>query len=122
MTTGDTTTMPTLHGIVNKYYEFRGYRPPKAEHALLFLVSEIGELTDAAVHGQATWVRNNPEKERSITDEIGDVMMMLTVYAAAHGTDPVGCMLDKMRKKGFEPYYQEPAESTPEAETKSKGL
>lgn len=93
--------MPTLEEIVADYYTSRQYAVPDANQALLFLVSEIGELADAQVHGQDRWVRNDNQKNRSISGEIGDVMMMLTVYAAAHGCDPVGCMLDKMRSKGF---------------------
>lgn len=95
--------MPSLVDIVESYYKARGLVWPNADRALAFLVSEIGELADAHVHGQDRWVRNDGQKERSIVDEIGDVQMMLTVYAAEHGTDPVGCMLDKMSKKGFAP-------------------
>lgn len=94
--------MATLQQLIESYYTSRELVSPNADQALLFLVSEIGELADAHVHLQAEWARNN-QHERSIQDEIGDVMMMLTVYAVAHGTDPVGCMLDKMRRKGFDP-------------------
>lgn len=91
----------TLEEIVKRYYEFRGYEVPDAGQALLFLVSEVGELADAHVHSQALWVRNN-ERERSVPDEVGDVMMMLVMYCAAQGLDPAGVMLDKMRARGFE--------------------
>jgi NTP pyrophosphatase (non-canonical NTP hydrolase) len=91
----------TLAEIVMSYYAHHGLVMPNADQALLFLVSEIGELADAHVHGQDRWVRNDGEKERSITDEVGDVMMMLTVCAMQHGLDPVGAMLAKMRKRGF---------------------
>jgi len=90
----------TLAEKVQAYYQFRGLVVPDATQALLFLVSEIGELSDAHVNYQSAWVRNN-DRERLIPDEIGDVQMMLIAYCIAQGLDPVGCMLDKMRKKGF---------------------
>ena len=91
----------TLIEIVEKYYQFRGYAVPDAGQALLFLVSEMGELADAHVHTQADWVRNHA-RERDVAGEVGDVMMMLTAYCMATGLDPVGAMLDKMRSKGFD--------------------
>lgn len=87
--------------IVKEYYTFRGLTEPDANQAYLFLVSEIGELADAFVANQAQWVRNNPDRERDLESEIGDVLMMLTVFAAAHGIDPRDAMLNKMRRKGF---------------------
>ncbi len=91
----------TLLEIVERYRAYRKLVTPDASQSLMFLVSEVGELADAHVNQQAEWVRNN-QKERNIPDEIGDVMLMLTSYAGAVGCDPVGCMLDKMRRKGFE--------------------
>lgn len=90
----------TLGERVERYYKFRELVTPDAGQALLFLVSEVGELADAHVHSQAEWVRNN-ERERNVADEVGDCMLMLTAYCNAQGLDPVGCMLDKMAKKGF---------------------
>ena len=87
--------------IVKNYYEFRGLTQPDTNQAFLFLVSEIGELSDALVANQASWVRNNPDRERQIPAEIGDVLMMLTVFAATQGIDPIEAMLEKMRSKGF---------------------
>ncbi|MBI9049002.1 MAG: hypothetical protein JEZ00_06275 [Anaerolineaceae bacterium] len=91
-----------LSDIVNAYYEFRGLTTPDANQAYLFLVSEVGELADALVANQAEWVRNNPDRERKIEPEIGDVLMMLTVFAMQMGVDPVDAMLEKMKSKGFQ--------------------
>lgn len=91
----------SLSDIVKAYYEFRGLTQPDANQAYLFLVSEVGELADALVANQADWVRNNPDRERKIEPEIGDVLMMLTVFAMEMGTDPLQAMLDKMASKGF---------------------
>jgi NTP pyrophosphatase (non-canonical NTP hydrolase) len=91
----------SLSEIVKAYYQYRGLTQPNANQAYLFLVSEIGELADALVANQADWVRNNPERERKIEPEIGDVLMMLTVFAMEMGIDPQDAMLAKMASKGF---------------------
>ena len=90
-----------LVDLVQQYYAFRGLTQPDANQAYLFLVSEIGELADALVADQAQWVRNNPDRERHIPSEIGDVLMMLTVFAVTQGVDPVNALKEKMEKKGF---------------------
>ncbi len=90
----------TLLEIVEAYRGYRKLVTPDANQALMFLMSEVGELADAHVNREAEWVRNN-QRDRNIPDEIGDVMMMLVSYAGAVGCDPVGCMLDKMRRKGL---------------------
>lgn len=94
----------TLPEIVNDYFAFREYKEPDTVQAFLFLASEVGELADKLVHTQSEeWVRNNPEnKNDDIAGEIGDVLMMLTKTAQTLGMDPVGCMLNKMRKKGWD--------------------
>jgi NTP pyrophosphatase (non-canonical NTP hydrolase) len=97
------TTNPTIPETVRAYFEHRGLTAPDAGQALLFLVSEVGELADAFVEEQAQWVRNNPERNRNVSDEIGDVLMMLTVFADAQGIDPLDAMLAKFERKGFSP-------------------
>ncbi len=94
--------MGDLIDTVNRYYNFRGLTQPDAAQAFLFLVSEMGELADAFVQEQAEWVRNNPDRERDIEAEIGDVLMMLTVFASTQGFDPFEAMLKKMGSKGFQ--------------------
>jgi NTP pyrophosphatase (non-canonical NTP hydrolase) len=90
-----------LSEIVDAYYQYRGMTHPDANQAYLFLVSEIGELADALVANQADWIRNNPDREREIDAEIGDVLMMLTVFSMEMGIDPLEAMLKKMERKGF---------------------
>jgi NTP pyrophosphatase (non-canonical NTP hydrolase) len=97
------TNTPKLAEVVRSYYAFRGLTAPDAGQALLFLVSEVGELADAFVEQQAQWVRNNPGRERDISAEVGDVLMMLTVFADALGLDPMDAMLAKFERKGFAP-------------------
>ena len=92
--------MHSLKQIVEDYYTFRGLTRPDATQALMFLVSEVGELADAHVSTQAAWVRNN-ERKRDVSDEIGDVLMMLTAFASECGVDPIDAMLSKFRRKGY---------------------
>ena len=87
---------------VQAYYEYRGLTIPNDTEALLFLTSEVGELADAHVEQMAGWIRNNPDKDRGVEDEVGDILMMLTAYCIARGIDPVECMRDKFAKKGFD--------------------
>lgn len=95
--------MEKVVDVVKAYYQFRGLTIPDDAQALLFLVSEVGELADAHVEQQAEWIRNHADKERSIDDEVGDILMMLTAYCIARGIDPVEAMLNKFEKKGFKP-------------------
>ena len=87
---------------VKSYYEFRNLGVPNDTEALLFLVSEVGELSDSHVEQMGEWTRNNPDKDRGVEDEVGDVLMMLTAYCIAREIDPVECMLKKFAKKGFD--------------------
>jgi len=94
-----------LKETIDRYYKLRGLARPGTVEAMLFLTSEIGELSDAIVSTLGGWVRNNKEKENTennlsyIADEIGDVLMMLTVVADAYELDPYDCMVNKMTKK-----------------------
>jgi NTP pyrophosphatase (non-canonical NTP hydrolase) len=92
----------TLNEAVQIYYDRRGLKFPDDEAALLFLISEVGELADAVVSQQPGWIRNDPDKQRIISDEIGDVLMMLTAFSINHGIDPYEAMLAKFRKKGYD--------------------
>lgn len=106
--------------LVLRYYQFRGLEMPEDEfHALAFLTSELGELSDAlvstiipkvstcsacgadAVSSAGKWVRNNPKKDRDPELEAGDVLMMLYVTMLKRGVDPLQAMLKKFQKKGF---------------------
>ena len=61
--------MPELMKWITAYFAFRSLTWPNADRSLLFLVSEIGELSDAWVQEKAAWVRNNPDRERDVASE-----------------------------------------------------
>lgn len=120
-----------MDNIVRAYYKFRKYVMPNPYQALLFLLSEVGEIVEAfldtkpelkiperrylsnmvkllsqadiMVSDQDAWVRNNDrqKKERDVADEIGDANMMLRVFAMSLGINADNAMITKMEKKGF---------------------
>ena len=89
---------------VMRYFEFRGYKVPDATQAMLFLMSEVGELADEVVQKTSEeWVRNHPEnKGKGIAPEAGDVIMMTCALCSAVGVDPLEAMFEKMTAKGFD--------------------
>lgn len=92
----------SLVELVADYAAFRKLKTPNKDQAFKWLCAEMGELAEADVVGEQAWVRNNPNKEpSSVADEIGDVLMMLTRYAAAQGLDPLECMKIKWQRKGW---------------------
>jgi NTP pyrophosphatase (non-canonical NTP hydrolase) len=99
-----------LRRLVDSYFDIRELAKPDTNEAMLFLTSEIGELADVIVSPQKKWVRNDKTKEDIknhidyIADEVGDVLMMLTVVAGTFNLDPVTCMQEKMTRKITEMY------------------
>lgn len=93
--------LPPIIDAVRMYFDRRGlvYAVDPVD-ALMFLTSEIGELSDAIVHNRGEWVRNH-DKERDAGPEIGDVLMMLCVTADRLNTEPLDEMLKKFAKKGY---------------------
>ncbi len=87
---------------IDRYFQFRELaKPENIYHALSFLTSELGELADAIVASDGSWIRNHPDKERSVRAEAGDVLMMLYVTMHLHNADPMICMMEKFKSKGF---------------------
>lgn len=113
----------SMRPIIDAYFKFRGLKEPSAEEALLFLLSEVGELckawedehqntlhpleknvvedmkflgekADELVSIRGGWTRNNGRKGPSDLDgEFGDVLMMLDRFAGALGKDVLGELL-----------------------------
>jgi hypothetical protein len=91
-----------LEEVTKDYFKQRKLLwPTDAGQAIFFLVSEVGEFCDAYVHGQANWVRNNPDRHEEndlIGKEAGDVLMLL-VACEILGINPVAEMIVKMSEK-----------------------
>lgn len=112
-----------------EYYKFRKYKTPNEEEALLFLLSEVGELCDAAradhgnkfsketldiladfsnlglmadtlVSGNDAWVRNGDRHKKSdIKDEVADINMMLHRFCFSAGIPSPDDCLTKKMQK-----------------------
>lgn len=122
--------MIDLVRLINDYAEYRKLETPDSREALLFLISEIGELAEADLLAQPgdlrgaelltgmqslglladtqvslmkKWTRNgNRVKAPNVPAEIADCLMMLTRYAEKSGQpDPLTCLINKMRGYGF---------------------
>ena len=72
------------------------FKRPTLEHALMFLVTEVGEALDAYLRtpAGAEYVRNN-EHRTDLTEELGDVVFMACVCANILGVD----LDEQIRKK-----------------------
>ena len=82
--------------------------PPFWERVILSLMILVGRWADRVVSKKGGWVRNNGRVLDKplpflvkLDGEVGDVLMMLTVYSNNHMCDPVDAMLGKMSRKGF---------------------
>ena len=82
---------------VEKYYRERGLQWPDTKDSLLWLTTELGELTDAVMRQEAGWIRNNA-RSSDPREEIGDVVLMALVCARNLGVDPIEMMLEKMNR------------------------
>lgn len=122
----------SIGNIVRQYQSFRKLVTPTASEALLWLMSEVGEMAEAfllsgpeltpefsaivsniialgshadkVVSGRRKdWVRNGDRKKSpNLEFEIGDVRFMLQVFASQVGMDPDLAMLAKFRSKDFD--------------------
>jgi NTP pyrophosphatase (non-canonical NTP hydrolase) len=90
-----------LGQLVNAYFRHRKLVDPDAMQALMFLFSEMGELSDAVVNQIKDWVRNHDHSQDNVADEIGDVLMMLIKTAEKLEVDPLQAMLTKWRRRGW---------------------
>ena len=112
---------------IKSYYHKRGLKEPTALEALMWMISEVGELVEAYIveTGDAKyrhtlknfiaicrdiekrvaerpgWVRNNqPKNTYDLTGECADVLMMLSVFADKAGLpEPEVCLREKMERK-----------------------
>ena len=130
--------MLTQTEIIRLYAAYRKLEEPDRREALLFLISEIGELAEAelehfsddnrgrailleaillgrdadiVVSNMKSWTRNGERTKKTIiAREIADIEMMLNRYADLGGyVEPFECLLNKMSSYGFRP---NPTDST----------
>ncbi len=85
--------------LIRNYFDQRTLKRPDTKDAYIFLVSEVGELGDALMRKEQDWVRNTPNKDVSIADELADVYMMLHVLAANQYVDLDEALKNKLERK-----------------------
>lgn len=94
-----------LPQMVNAYYKHRGLKWPNTEEALMWAMTEIGEVCELILAQKGGWSRNNPEKDKYLSEdeyanrleeELGDVIMMLQVAGQNVGLNPIGGLTEKM--------------------------
>lgn len=88
-----------------KYFRYRKMRVPNLIEAMIWLTTEIGEAFDAAMRtgfmGEG-WVRNNPDKQASLVNELADIYMMTELAAHAINLDLRAQLRLKMKRAGFD--------------------
>jgi NTP pyrophosphatase (non-canonical NTP hydrolase) len=86
-----------IQDIVENLLQCPGFKLPTREQALVFLVSEVGELADAITR---TWpdgfIRMDPNKYASIGEEVADVIIMACILAKASDRQVELCVQEKM--------------------------
>ena len=91
--------------LVDFYYRERGLKWPNETKAILFAITELGEMAELLVNkDDEEWVRNNPEDKEGWSperfgEELGDVIMMCQVAGMDAGVDPMELLLKKMQRK-----------------------
>ncbi len=87
------------------YFKERGYVMPNVWDALAFADTEKAEALEVLLDGTGkNWVRNNPEDKPdwdrdAFAEELGDMLMMITIAGLTEGLFPVTAMLEKMKRK-----------------------
>jgi NTP pyrophosphatase (non-canonical NTP hydrolase) len=95
--------MNTIKKVLS-YYESRQLKLPSIWEALGFATTELGEVYELLLSRQGGWVRNNPDSKpsyspESLSEELGDVIMMLIVAGIVEGVDPLQSLADKIDRK-----------------------
>lgn len=86
------------------YYYFRGYKFPNTLEALIFAQTELGEAFDAVMRSGMMgegWVRNNPDRNTSLAEELADAYMMINMAAHAMGVNVEDVLRAKFEAKGW---------------------
>lgn len=96
--------MSNLADEIKDYYGKRGLTIPNLYQALGFVNQELGEVYDVVLNMDGNWIRNNPQNHQAkslseLSDELGDVIMMVMVAGIYNGIDPIDSLREKMRRK-----------------------
>ena len=92
-----------LVSMIERYYETRGYRWPSAQEAILWTITELGEVCELLLARTVEWVRNNPDDKEKysperVEEELADAVMMLLVAGIVSDGAPLIALRRKMQK------------------------
>ena len=99
--------------LIHEYYQVRELKwPESAEEALMWAVTELGEVYELLLARHGGWVRNNPSGHPSfeaqrLAEELGDVIMMMLVAGIVEGVDPLSALWQKLDGKIQEIHNEE---------------
>ena len=87
--------------LIHKEYKARGLKWPTETEAVLWAMTELGEVCEALLGKSPGWVRNNPadHDDYDFAEELGDVIRMCLVAGYAVGIDPLLAMVEKSKRK-----------------------
>lgn len=93
-----------LKEIIENYYEIRGLKWPDIWEALAFAHTEMSEVYEIILSRNGGWTRNHPENKpefskESLSEELGDSILMLLVAGYVEGVNPIQSLKDKISKK-----------------------
>lgn len=93
---------PNLLEKIDLYYRARKLKKPSTGEALLWAMSELGELVDVYMEKKGGWVRNHKKpiyRPERFGEEAGDVIMMIIRACMNEGVDPLEHIERKMALK-----------------------
>lgn len=100
-----------LRQLIDAYYYRRALSWPDTSEALLWALTELGEVCEVILQQKGGWKRNDPSKEEKLSrdmfddrlaEELGDVIMMVQVAGQTQGLDPLGALVEKMTETLWE--------------------
>lgn len=92
-----------LLDLIREYYKARNLVWPSSHTAILWAITELGEVCDLLLNNEdEAWVRNHPDDHELYTpdryaEELGDAIMMLIVAGMVECVDPLKTLCDKMQ-------------------------
>lgn len=90
--------------LIKEYYIERNLQWPTFSDALKFVHTEIAEVYELDLDRIGGWTRNHPENKpkfskESLSEELGDAILMLLVAGIVEGVNPLESMINKMNLK-----------------------
>lgn len=93
-----------LVDLIKEYYDGRKLQWPDFSDAMKFAITEVAEVFEIDLSRNPNWVRNNPQNKpkfskEALSEELGDVIMMVMVAGIVEGVDPIEALEKKIKRK-----------------------